>query len=181
MKRSFVETVEIPQGISCEMQNNSIKCKKGSAELSRALASPKLNVVLKDNKVELSCSAGNKRDYKTIKSLISHISNMFIGLEKPYVYHLEACNVHFPMTIKSEPGRVVINNFLGEKTPRFATILPGVNVEIKGQKITVTSPDKEAAGQTAASIEKATKIRNRDRRIFQDGIFITDRPAGGSR
>jgi len=78
--------------------------------------------------------------------------------------------------MKIDSGRLLINNFLGEKNPRVAVILPNVDVQLKGAKITVTSADKDAAGQTAANIEKATKIRNRDRRIFQDGIYIVERP-----
>jgi large subunit ribosomal protein L6 len=80
------------------------------------------------------------------------------------------------MTLKVEGSKLAINNFLGEKKPRFAEILPNVNVDIKGQNITVSSPDKEAAGQTAANFEKATKVKNRDRRIFQDGIYIVEKP-----
>ena len=101
---------------------------------------------------------------------------MFKGLDEKFVYKLQSCNVHFPMTLKVEKNKLIISNFLGEKTPRHAEILSGVDVEIKGQNITISSHDKESAGHTAANFEKATKIKNRDRRIFQDGIFIVEKP-----
>lgn len=176
MKQNLTEGVEIPAGVSCEIKGNDLKCKKGSLELTRVLNNPLIDSKVEGNSIVFSCKAGNKKDFKTIKSMVAHIKNMFAGLEKPFVYRLESCNVHFPMTIKAEKDKLIVSNFLGEKTPRFAKILPGVSVEIKGQKITITSADREAAGQTAANFEKATKIRFRDRRVFQDGIFITESP-----
>lgn len=178
MKTKITEQLEIPSGISCEISGKILKFKKDGAELSRKIDIPGLVASSKDNKVILTCEKGNKKDFKTIKSYIAHLKNVFTGLQNEYVYRLESCNVHFPVTIKVEGDRVVITNFLGEKTSRFAKILPGVKVEVKGQKITVTSSDKDLAGQTAANLEKATKIKCRDRRIFQDGIFLVERPAG---
>jgi large subunit ribosomal protein L6 len=80
------------------------------------------------------------------------------------------------MILKLDKNKLIISNFLGEKVSRHATILPNVDVQIKGAKITITSNDKEAAGQTAANIEKASIVRNRDRRVFQDGIYIIEKP-----
>lgn len=69
----------------------------------------------------------------------------------------------------------MIQNFLGERYPRKAEILETVKVEVKGEIITVTGIDKEKVGQTAANIERATKVKNRDIRVFQDGIYIVKR------
>ena len=73
----------------------------------------------------------------------------------------------------ADKENVTIKNFLGETTPRKAKIVPGVQVKIEGDIIKLSSPNIESAGQTAANIETATKIRNRDRTRFQDGIWIT--------
>jgi large subunit ribosomal protein L6 len=178
MKQKLSESLDIPESISCEFSDKVLKCRKDGTELSRLIDVPCLRVLIKDQKVFFECEKGNKNDYKTIKSNIAHMKKMFFGLQKEYVYRLEACNVHFPMTLKVESDRLIINNFLGEKMPRFAKILPGVKVDVKGQKITLSSPDKDAAGQTAANFERATKIKSRDRRVFQDGIFLVERPGG---
>jgi large subunit ribosomal protein L6 len=113
-----------------------------------------------------------------IGTIVAHLNNLMKGTKENFVYQLEICNVHFPMTLKVEGDLVKIKSFLGEKIERKARILPNAKVEIKGNKIEVSSYDIEAAGQTAANLEQATKIRNRDRRIFQDGIFITETPKG---
>jgi large subunit ribosomal protein L6 len=176
MRTKMEEILEIPSGVDCSFANNMFSCKKGSVSLSRKIEVPNLLLKIEGQKIILSMVKGNKNSLKLIKSQSAHINNLFLGLDKKFIYKLEACNVHFPMTLKNESGYLVINNFLGEKTPRKAKILPNVEIELKAPKITLSSHDREAVGQTAANIEKATKIRNRDRRIFQDGIYITEKP-----
>jgi large subunit ribosomal protein L6 len=62
---------------------------------------------------------------------------------------------------------------MGETVPRTLKIKPGVDVIVKEPEITVTSPDKELAALTAAAIEQIARRANFDRRVFQDGIYIT--------
>lgn len=175
MKHKISETIEIPEGIQCSIKTKVLKVSKLGKELSRNLAIPYTNITIENNKIVFESEKGSKREFKFINSAIAHIKNMFHGLEKEYVYTLEACNVHFPMTLKVEKNNLFINNFLGEKTPRTAEIPKNVRAEIKAQKIILSSFDKEAVGQAATNIEKATKVRNRDRRVFQDGIFLVER------
>lgn len=61
------------------------------------------------------------------------------------------------MNVKAGGDKVTIKSFLGETTLREARIMPNAKVEVKGSQITVTSHDIEAAGQTAANLEKANR------------------------
>ena len=178
MRRKYVESVEIPKGIDCEFSNDILKCKREDLEVERKMSILGTEINIKNNKITLMCERANKKIIAMIKTAVSHIKNMLNGLDNKFVYKLEICHVHFPMTVKVEKEEVVINNFLGEKKPRTVDIIHGANVEVKGNEIIVTSHDIEKAGQTAANIEKITKVSKKDRRIFQDGIFITEKPGG---
>jgi large subunit ribosomal protein L6 len=79
------------------------------------------------------------------------------------------------MTLTKEDEVVVINNFMGEKVPRKAKILPGVEINIEGDIITISSFDKEKAGQSAANIELATRRSGFDKRVFQDGCYVIEK------
>jgi large subunit ribosomal protein L6 len=98
---------------------------------------------------------------------------MILGVQEKFEYELKAVFSHFPMTIESKGNDILIKNFLGEKTPRKTQIPKGVEIEIDGNLIKIRSTDKELVGRAAAKLEAATNIRNRDKRIFQDGIFMT--------
>ena len=57
----------------------------------------------------------------------------------------------------------------------MAKLREGVTASLNGDIIIVEGNNKESAGQSGANIENATRISKRDRRIFQDGIFLTDK------
>jgi large subunit ribosomal protein L6 len=105
----------------------------------------------------------------------SHIKNMIHGVQEHYVYKLKVCSGHFPISVKLEKDKFIITNFFGEKIPRTSYIDEGVKVKQEGDIITVEGPDLERVSQTAANFETATKITNRDRRRFQDGIYLIEK------
>lgn len=176
MKRNFEISVEIPEGVECAYSEKVLTCKKGDVELSRKIDIPGSEIIIEDSKVNFSRKKANKRDIASIMTNVAHVKNLFQGLSEEFVYTLEICHVHFPMTVKTEGKKLVVSNFLGEKKSREAKIIDGVKVEIKGNEVIVCAHDLEKAGQTATNIEKATRVPRRDRRVFQDGIFITSKP-----
>ena len=107
--------------------------------------------------------------------------NMVKGLDQGFEYRLKAVFSHFPMTLKVDGNSFTITNMLGEKVPRVAK-LPWTpsDVEVKIENKTdviVKGADREKVGQTAANIEMACKVKKRDPRVFQDGVYITSKGA----
>ncbi len=180
MKNKYEKAIIIPDGIECSYRDDILSCKKAGKELSRKIYAPRTEMKIEDNKIIMKSNKSNKNNIKIIMSNAAHIMNMFKGLDNDFVYKMEVCHVHFPITVKVEGNRVIISNFLGEKKNRTAHICDGVKVEVKGKDITVSGHDIEKTGQTAANIEKSTTIVGRDRRVFQDGIFITHKNAEDS-
>jgi len=176
MNENLERVVEIPEGVEVVIDGNKFNIKGSGKELIRSFDLGKVKAVVKDKKIVLTAKGATRRESKMIGTTWAHLKNMIKGISEDFVYELEVCNVHFPMNVKMDGDKIVIKSFLGETTQRVARIMPGANVDIKGTKITVSSNDIEAAGQTAANLEKATRLTGRDRRIFQDGIFITAKP-----
>ena len=110
-----------------------------------------------------------------VKTYKAKLKNNLIGVNEGYTYKLKICSGHFPMNVGVNGTEFTIKNFLGEKVPRTITLKEGASVKIEGEQIIVESIDKEKAGQVAADIEQLTRVTNRDNRIFQDGIYITEK------
>ena len=63
----------------------------------------------------------------------------------------------------------------GREGPPHANIIGDTKVQVKGNEVIVTGADLESVSQTAANIERATHIKGFDPRVFQDGIYITEK------
>jgi len=170
METKFV----IPEGIEVNIDKNSVRVKGKNGELKRSF-DPSIKIK-KDNDEIILLSETERRKQKALTGTIAaHINNMFHGVSDKITYKSKIVYSHFPMTVKVRGNVIIIDNFLGEKHPRKAKINEGVDVKISGQEVTVTGIDKEKVSQTAANLEQATKIKNRDPRVFQDGIYIIEK------
>ena len=104
-----------------------------------------------------------------------HYTNYFKGIPHFKEYRMKMVYSHFPIQLKLQGNRLEIANFLGEKKARYARIEAGVTAKIASDEVVLSGIDRELVGTSAANIEHATHIRDRDPRVFQDGIYIIQR------
>lgn len=175
MKTDIKEEVKIPEKTEVKIEKGMVSVKGPKGELHRKLIHPGISLSIKENKIMIEAKQATKREKRLIGTFEAHINNMLKGVLEGYTYKLKICPSHFPMTASVDDNRFFVKNFLGETTPRTFSIKMGVDVKIEGNMITVESVDKELAGQTAASIEQLCRITDKDRRIFQDGIYLVSK------
>ena len=169
----MTETIQIPEDVEVEFEDGVLKVTKEGTELEKKMDHALIEVDVSDDEVSFE-AVRDKRDVHSIAGTYkAHTENMLQGLEEDYVYEMKGVYAHFPMTIKKQGDEVHIENFMGERFPRVADIMDGVNVEVNGEDLEISGPDKDKVSQTAARIEQICSKGNRDPRTFQDGVYIT--------
>jgi large subunit ribosomal protein L6 len=165
------EEIPVPEGVEVTIDKEvTVKGPKG--ELKRKFKQGNVTIKQEDSMVVLETRFPKKKDKAMLGTIKSHISNMIQGLTEGFTYRMKIVYAHFPMTVKAAKEKVTIENFLGERYPRTAKIVGSAQVKIQGDEVTVTGVNKEDVGQTMANLEQATKIKGRDPRVFQDGIYL---------
>ena len=175
MKEKIEEKVLVPENVSLEIEGDTISLKGEKGELIRIFKNPNIKIEKKESNLVFLAKKATKREKKMVKTFKSHLKNMIRGVNEGIAYKLKICSGHFPMNVTVEGNKFVVKNFLGEKYPRTLNIKEGVQVKVDGNDVIIESANKEIAGQVAADIEQLTKVKNRDKRIFQDGIYIVEK------
>jgi large subunit ribosomal protein L6 len=172
----YENTTELPNGVTATITTDSTVTIKGpKGEASRNMKDPQITIKQVGNNITFSAETDTKRRVRVINSLTAHLKNMIKGVQEPYQYRLKICSGHFPMNVSISGDQFIVKNFLGEKCPRTIKLKKGATVKIEGDQILVESPNKELAGQQASDIELITAKRNRDLRVFQDGIYMIEK------
>jgi len=161
----MIETfIEIPNEVNVSIDKDSF-----------TVSGPNGKVTYKYKDVTLSLDSGKvkitgdeKVQVNTIKALLK---SAIKGVIEGYTLKLQMVYAHFPFTLEQKGSLINIKNFLGEKKARVAKIVGDTKVKIDKDFIILSGPDKYAVGQTAANLKSATRIKDKDPRVFQDGIY----------
>ena len=125
-----------------------------------------------ENQLNIIGNNLRKKEKALIGTWNAHLNNMVKGVDKGFLYEMKIIFAHFPMKVAVKGNVVTIDNFLGEKATRSSTIVGDVKVNVKGDALTIEGNNIEDVGQTAGNLEKATIVKGRDTRVFQDGIYM---------
>ena len=173
-----VATVEIPDGVEGMLDGRIVTIKGEKGELVRDFSHAPITIQLEGKTVTVQANWPRKKEAALVGTVSSHIQNMIKGVTEGFTYKLKIVFSHFPITVKIQGKTLTIQNFTGERNPRKAKIMGDTKVKVKGDDIIVQGISLEDVSQTAANIQNATKIRNKDPRVFLDGIYVSEKHEG---
>ncbi|MFC6835194.1 50S ribosomal protein L6 [Halomarina ordinaria] len=171
--------IELPEDVSASLDHLDLTVEGPNGSVTRKLWYPDVSVAVEDGLVVIESDEEDRKTNATVGTFESHVRNIVHGVTEGWEYEMKVLYSHFPMQVNVEGEDVVINNFLGEKAPRRTTVHGDTEVQVDGEELVLSGPDKEAVGQTAADIEQLTRINDKDNRVFQDGVYITSKPNRG--
>ena len=170
--------VQMPEGVSVALAGRVLTVKGKLGESRKNFDKINVNVAVEGNRVVFTPFSAKKKDNVIINTVSSIVKNMVAGVTKGYTYKVKVVYAHFPITVKTKGKQVLVENFVGERSPRVAEIVGDCKVTVEGDDVTVKGVSLEDVGQTAANIELATKIKRKDQRVFLDGLYIYHKEQG---
>jgi len=154
MSRIGKKPVPVAAGAKVTVQDHLVKMEgaKGKLELN---VHPAITVKLDDAKKELLVTRGNDEKFsKALHGLTrSLLANMVEGVTKGYKKSLEIQGVGY----KAEQKGKELVLAVGYAHPVKMDIPLGLTVQVEGNKVHVSGPDKQQVGQFSAELRKVRK------------------------
>merc|ERR1712154_423663 len=146
-------------GVSIKARAVTVKGARGS--LTKAFKHLSVDIYKVDSEtIKVEKWFGKKKELAAVRTVCSHIENMFKGVLKGFEYKMRAVYAHFPISCAITEGGTLIEvrNFLEQKDELI----------VHGNSI-------EAVSQSAALIQQSTTVKNKDIRKFLDGLYISEK------
>jgi len=174
----FQDEVVIPEGVTVTQKKHMLTFVGPLGKTHKSFRTIPVNIEIVENKLLLKTIEFKKRDYAILHTARSIIRNICEGLIEGYTIKMKVVFAHFPITVKVDNKNVIIENFQGERAPRITHIVGNTKVVPKGEDVILTGEVWTDITQTAANIELKTKVKNKDHRVFLDGIYAYDKKKG---
>ena len=174
----FQEVIEIPEGVNITVNRHMMEFQGPLGKTFKSFRKIPVDIAVNDGKVTLKAQGKRKRDYSILHTSRSLIKNICEGLIEGYTIKMKVVYAHFPITVKVQDKTILIENFQGERAPRTTRVVGNTKVIPKGEEVILTGEVWTDITQTAANIELKTKVKNKDHRVFLDGIYVYEKKKG---
>lgn len=175
MKLKEEKIIEIPENVELRINGRQVEVVGVGGTISRDFSKAPLSIELEKNLVKVHAAWVRKKEAALVGTISSHIRNMIIGVTKGFTYRLKIVYSHFPISVKVDKRKIIIENFTGERKNRIVKIVGNTQVKVEGEDVVVSGINKEDVAQTAANIQQATRVKGKDPRVFLDGIYVYEK------
>jgi large subunit ribosomal protein L6 len=177
-KEDISAEVEIPEKVTVKFADGILEVSGPKGNVRKDFERIPVNLSIEDKKITVKPYGKRKKDLAITNTCRSIIRNMITGVLDGYTYRLKVVFAHFPISIKIKGKQISIENFFGERSPRVIDIIGDCKVSVEGEDLVIKGASLEDVSQTSANVELGTKIKDKDARVFLDGLYVYSRENG---
>ena len=170
--------IQIPDDVKVSLKGNILHVQGPLGLTYKNFKKIPVIIEINDKKIILKQTGERKKHYAIRNTTRSIIQILCAGVVDGFTIKMKVVFSHFPITVKVEGKKVLIENFQGERAPRISMIKGDTKVDVKGDDVIITGPVLTDVSQTAANIQQKSKVKNKDHRVFLDGIYRYSKSKG---
>jgi len=175
--KSTIE-IQIPSDVKVNLNGNMLQVQGPLGNVYKNFKKIPVIIEINENKIFLKKTGERKKHLAILNTSKSLIQTLCVGVIDGFTIKMKIVYSHFPITVKVEGKNVLIENFQGERAPRISPIKGATKVTVKGDDVIITGPVLTDVSQTAANIQLKSKVKNKDHRVFLDGIYKFSKSKG---
>ena len=170
--------IEIPDGVTVTYKKPIISVEGPLGKTHKNFKKIPVTIEVTDSKVLFKAQGTRDKSRAIMNTARSLIRNLCEGVVEGYTIKMKIVFSHFPITVKVDGKQVLIENFQGERAARKTNIWGETKVIPKGDDVIITGHVLTDVTQTAAEIENNSRVKNKDHRVFLDGIYKFEKKKG---
>ena len=174
----FSTELEIPENVNVSFKSYMLTVEGPLGKTYKNFRRIPVDIKINDNMVLLKAQGTRNANYAIMNTARSIIRNLLEGVIDGYTIKMKVVFSHFPINVKIDGKQVLIENFQGERAPRVTKIWGDTKVVPKGDDVIITGHVLTDVSQTAAEIENKSRVKNKDHRVFLDGIYKFEKKKG---
>ena len=170
--------IHIPDDVKVSIKGDMLHVEGPLGHVYKNFRKIPVVIEIDDKKIILKQTGVRKKHLAIRNTAKSIIQTLCSGVVDGFTIKMKIVYSHFPVTVKVEGKKIMIENFQGERAPRVSMIIGDTNVDVKGDDVIITGPVLTDVSQTAANVELKSKVKNKDHRVFLDGIYRYSKSKG---